>query len=291
MGGGGGVCVCVGGVGGWGGGGGGVQAGEARIRECACTPQGQRMHPCTRSAARQPGARLAAPAAPPSPATHQRGNRAVGVCDEGLHVDVAVGDGHGVGHGHLAGGVGVGARRAVEEGRGSGRGGRQAGGMHGKLLPDHLPVPCRTRCRHRRRALLSTARAAPPRAHLVEGAHGGEAQHRLGGGEEELQHRDRGGQLAGGDVTHVADGTGRLKDHHLGRSGSGGGGRRGGQAARENAAGKRVLLLHGMLLLREHCCCTGSCCCTRPARQGTRRCCEAPRPTSLLWRRQDSRKS
>eukprot|EP00958_Prasinococcus_capsulatus_P009770 scaffold950_cov340-Prasinococcus_capsulatus_cf.AAC.3 len=52
--------------------------------------------------------------------------------------------------------------------------------------------------------------------HLVESAHRREAEHRLGGGQEELQHSDRRIELARGDIGHVCDGPRRLKDHHLG---------------------------------------------------------------------------
>lgn len=38
---------------------------------------------------------------------------------------------------------------------------------------------------------------------------------RLGGAEHELQHSDSWGELAGGDVLHVADGTCRLHSHHV----------------------------------------------------------------------------
>jgi hypothetical protein len=87
----------------------------------------------------------------------------------------------------------------LEQG-GDGQGGDGAVGVGDERLHVDVAPRHRQRVRH---------------GHRVEGAHRGEAQHGLGGAQEELEDGHRGGELAGGDVAHAADGARRLEDDQL----------------------------------------------------------------------------
>lgn len=118
-------------------------------------------------------------------------------------------------------------------------GGEGRRGQHGQAAS--WPAwECQASGRGRPQRARSPASSEP---HLVERAHGGKAQHGLGGGEEELQHGDRGGQLPRGDVPHVADGARRLKDDHLALVP---------QAALQEAVEGAQLGAHPRLALRNH---------------------------------------